>query len=109
MKSSVRFSHFFFWATLVAVVVFNLETPFLTILFSFLALKHFAIGGKKWISVTLFLILVYAIFQGFVTSLNHSFKVLPSIVAQALPKIKEVADSYGYELPVSDLDSVREA
>ncbi len=109
MKATVRFSHIFFWLIVGLVFALDMETPFLTILFASLALKHFAIKGKKWVSVTLFLILVYLIFQGFVVSLNHSIKAIPSIVAQVLPKVQELADSYGYELPWSDVESTREA
>lgn len=109
MNRAVRFSHIFIWGTFCLVGLLSMATPFLTILFSFLALKHFALLKKKWISVSLFLLLVLAIFDGFVLSLNHAIKALPQIVEQSLPKLKEIADSYRFDLPFSDVDSTKTA
>ncbi len=109
MDKAVKVSHAFIWLSIFLIGWLQLATPFLTILFSYLALKHLRIKGSKIVSITLFILLVAAIFQGFVISLQHAYRTLPEIINEALPRLTEMADSYGIALPFSDFHGTKEA
>jgi predicted PurR-regulated permease PerM len=85
----------------------HLGTPFLAALFCYLALNKLAFWGKKWIAVTLFLVLVAAAFSGFVFFFKHALVVLPEIVDTAIPMVARFAEHYGIELPFTDAESLR--
>ena len=107
MQRSVAISYGVFAALLVLVAVLHLGTPFLAALFCYLALTKLAFWGKKWIAVTLFLILIAAVFCGFVFVLKRAFVVLPEIVETAIPVVVRYAEQRGIELPFTDIESLR--
>ena len=107
MQRPVAISYGVFAALLVLVAALHLGTPFLAALFCYLALTKLAFWGKKWIAVTLFLILVAAVFVGFVFFLKKAFVVLPEVVETAIPIVVRFAEHYGIELPFTDIDSLR--
>lgn len=106
-KQITHFSYWFFGGFCLLLIIFKLNTPLLTILFSFLALKFFTIRGYRSISITLFFLLVITIFLGFAYSINHVVITLPKIVEKALPAIINLANSYDMTLPFTDIDSLK--
>lgn len=106
-KQITNFSYWFFGAFCILLIMLKLNTPLLTILFSFLALQFFTIKGYRSISVVLFFLVVITIFLGFAYSINHVVITLPGIVEKALPAIIHLADSYEIKLPFTDIDSLK--
>ncbi|MFN2509135.1 MAG: AI-2E family transporter [Chthoniobacterales bacterium] len=107
MQKPVALSYGVFACLLILVVVLHLGTPFIAALFCYLALTRLAFGGRKWIALTLFLVLVAAAFCGFVFFLKRAFVALPEIVETAIPVVVKYAEQHGVELPFTDIDSLR--
>ena len=107
MQRPVAISYGVFAALLVVVAVLHLGTPFLAALFCYLALTKLCFWGKKWIAVTLFLVLLAAAFCGFVLFMNRALVILPEIVETAIPIVVRFAEQHGIELPFTDIDSLR--
>ncbi len=103
----VRFSYIFMLLIILSVAFFRLATPFLTILFSVMALRLLTFQGRKGISVILFLILVVSISYGAGFYIRESARSLPQIAESVIPKALEYADDYGLSLPFSDLDTFK--
>ncbi|MGI8819946.1 MAG: AI-2E family transporter [Chthoniobacterales bacterium] len=107
MQRPVAISYGVFTALLVLVALLQLGTPFLAALFCYLALTKLAFWGKKWVAVTLFLIVVAALFSGFVFFFKRALVVLPEIVGTAIPIVVRFAQEHGIELPFTDIESLR--
>ncbi|MBA2241599.1 MAG: AI-2E family transporter [Chthoniobacterales bacterium] len=107
MQRPVAISYGIFAILLLLVGALHLGTPFIAALFCYLALTKLAFWGKKWIAVTLFLILVAAAFSGFVFFLKRAFVALPEIVETAIPIVVRFAEQHGIELPFTDMESLR--
>jgi predicted PurR-regulated permease PerM len=91
----------------VLVWALHLGTPLLAALFCYLLLTKLAFWGKKWIAVTLFLVVIGAAFTGFIFFFKHALVVLPEIVDTAVPIVARFAEHYGIELPFTDAESLR--
>ena len=107
MQKPVAISYGIFAALLVLVAVLHLGTPFVAALFCYLALNKLAFWGKRWLAVTLFIVLIAGAFCGFVFFLKRAVVVLPDIVETAIPVVVRYAEQRGIELPFTDLDSLR--
>ena len=107
MKKPIAISYGVFALLLVLVAWLHLATPFLAALFCYLALTKLAFWGKKWLAVTLFLVLMAGSFVGFVVFLKRAFIILPEIVETAVPMVAGFAERYGIELPFTDAESLR--
>jgi hypothetical protein len=92
---------------LLLVWALHLGTPLLAALFCYLLLTKLAFWGKKWIAVTLFLVVIGAAFTGFIFFFKHALVVLPEIVDTAVPIVARFAENYGIELPFTDAESLR--
>ena len=64
LPKTTAISYAVFAVLLVVVAALHLATPFLAALFCYLALTKLAFWGRKWIAVTLFLVLIAAAFVG---------------------------------------------
>lgn len=107
MQKPVAISYGVFALLLVLVAALHLGTPFIAALFCYLALTKLAFLGKKWIALTLFLVVVAAAFSGFVFFLKRAFVALPEIAETAIPIVVRFAEQHGIELPFTDIDSLR--
>jgi predicted PurR-regulated permease PerM len=107
MQRPAAISYAVFAAVLILAAVLHLATPFVAALFCYFALTKLAIGGRKWIAVALFLILIAAAFSGFVFFLKRALVVLPEIVETAIPVVVRYAQVHGVELPFTDMESLR--
>ena len=107
MTKPTRVSYVFIVVTLVVVAWLHLATPLITVLFGYFALSKLSFGGRKWIASCLFIILVFAIFYGFVFFLKAAFATLPDIVSTSIPLIIQYARQHGLEMPFTDLDSLK--
>lgn len=107
MQKPAAISYAVFTLLLILVAALHLATPFIAALLCYLALRKLAFFGKKWIAITLFVVLLVAGFAGFVFFLKRAFVVLPEIVETAIPVVVKYAEQHGIELPFTDLDSLR--
>jgi predicted PurR-regulated permease PerM len=103
----VRFSYIFMFLAIVSVAFFHLATPFLTILFSVMALRLLTFNGRKGVAVLIFLILVISISYGAGFYVRESLSSLPRIAESVIPKVLEYADDWGLTLPFSDLVTLK--
>src|SRR6185295_12890323 len=106
-----RFSYGFIAVVVILVGWLHLATPFLAVLFAYLALDklNFLKHRGKWASVLLLLFLLTAITYGLGHFVNQTVKALPEIADQAIPLAIDWARHYHIELPFSDYDSLKEA
>src|SRR5437016_1415945 len=107
MRNPVRISYLFIFLTLVLVGWLHLATPLVTALFAYFALEKLNLMGRKWLSITLFIVLVLAIFYGFALFLREAFIALPQIVSESVPSIIEYARKHGLDLPFEDVESLK--
>ncbi|MBI4424823.1 MAG: AI-2E family transporter [Elusimicrobia bacterium] len=63
----------------------------------------------RWTSCAIFLVAGSAIGWVFWEFLRQALSSMPRIVANALPKVIEMTDHYGFDLPFETLEQVREA
>ncbi len=107
MQKPAAISYAIFALLLVLVAALHLGMPFIVAMFCYLALSKLMFFGRKWIAVTLFVILIAALFSGFVFFLKRAVVVLPEVVETAIPVVVRYAEKHGFELPFTDLDSLR--
>ncbi len=107
MQRPAAISYVLFAVLLVLLAVLHLGTPFLAALFCYLVLTKLAFFGKKWIALTLFLVVIAGVFSGVVFFLKHAFVALPEIVETSIPVVVRFASERGIELPFTDIDSLR--
>ena len=107
MQKPAAISYVMFAGLLVLVAALHLGMPFIVAMFCYLALTKLMFFGRKWIAVTLFVVLVAASFSGFVFLLKRAVVVLPEVVETAIPVVVQYAAQRGIELPFTDLDSLR--
>ena len=109
-------SYLLFAALFVTVVVLKLGPLMIAGLFSFMVLDSMYRSLRlkvparraKWIALGAFLIL--ATLFGWFTSIfiRGMFTTVPKIASTAIPRLVEVADAYGYDLPFDDMLELRE-
>ena len=109
MTRAARFSYLFIVAVIVVAGATHLATPLLTVLFSYFALRKLCFGKHKWLSVTLFLMVVLGTLYGFGFIIRQAFIAFPKIAVESIPPIIAYAQSHGIELPFSDLESLKAA
>jgi predicted PurR-regulated permease PerM len=102
-----NFSFLFIVIMLVSISWFKMATPFLTVLFSYLALDRLGIFKRKWLSITVFIIIVLCIFYGFGYFSNQAIEGIPKIVSTSIPIILDYAENHGFKLPFSDAESLK--
>lgn len=97
---------------LIAFVIFmvgwlKLATPFLTILFSILALNIFKFAKRKWLAVIIFSVVVTTIFYGFYFLIQESIRTLPKIVEASIPVANKYAQQYGIDIGITDAEALK--
>jgi predicted PurR-regulated permease PerM len=107
MSLPTRLSYAFIALLIIAAGWLKLATPLVTVLFCFFALHVLSFGGRKWLAVSLFLILLTGAGVGFYFFVKHSYKAIPEITAQTIPVVLEWTEKKGIELPFTDYASLR--
>lgn len=107
IQTTAKWSYVFVGITLFLVGWLNLTTPFVTVLFSFFALRKFCFGQSKIVPITLFFVVLAAVTYGFIFFVNQAIIALPAIAEEAVPRAIMKAKQYGLDLPFSDLDELR--
>ncbi|MFN8391428.1 MAG: AI-2E family transporter [Bdellovibrionota bacterium] len=89
----------------------GLSTPFITVLFTYLALDVLlSVLKKPWLSVLACTVLVIGIFYGFVSFLRQAIQILPHVASASVPVLVESARTYHLEslLPFDDAESFKQ-
>jgi predicted PurR-regulated permease PerM len=105
--TAVKVSYYFCVIMLLAVAWLHMATPLLTILFSYLILKHLKVGKRSWPAVLMFLVVVAAVFYGSVFFAREALQILPSLAENSIPKMIEYARAHHVELPFTDLEGLK--
>ena len=102
-----RISYVFIALALVLVGWLNLTVLILTGLFGYFALEKLAIQERKWVAVTLFVLLLAAAGFGFYSFFHTAVVAVPKIAQESIPKILTYAQSKGVQLPLTDYASLQ--
>lgn len=105
----VAHSYLLIVLTLILAASLHLGTPFVTVLFSYLALRKLNFGNQRWLAVVLFVVLVGVIFSGFAFFMRLALVQLPDLVATSVPVVVRFAERQGIDLPFTDVQSLKEA
>jgi predicted PurR-regulated permease PerM len=107
MSYPTRVSYAFMALLLVLAIWLHLATPLVTALFSVFALQMLAVGGRKWLAVTVFLVLLTLAGLGFWFFLKQAYVAFPKIAGTTIPVVLEWAERQGIELPFTDYGSLK--
>jgi len=109
MSRSSRVAYIIFAVVAILIAALHLGTFLLATLFGYLALRTFCIGGRKWLSVTLYLVIMIAVIVGLVYFSSLAYRTFPKIAESAIPAIVEFAQKNGIDLPFTDYASLKTA
>ena len=107
MQRSVAISYGVFALLLILVAALGLGTPFIAAMFCYLALRKFAFAGRRWVALTLFFILLAAVFVGFAVFIQKGVKVFPEIAEESIPRVVKFAEQHNIEPPFTDMESAK--
>lgn len=102
-----RISYGIMLSMLVLIGWLHLATLVLTALFGYFAIRALSLGGRKWVAITLYLVLVTGLFFGLVYFSKQAYVALPKIATTSIPAVVEYAEQQGIELPFTDLASLK--
>lgn len=108
MSLPTRLSYAFIALMIIGAGWLHLATPLVTVLFCFFALHVLSFGGRKLLSITLFLILLAGVGLGFYFFLKQTIQAAPHIAETTIPVVLEYAEKRDIPLPFSDYKSLRE-
>jgi predicted PurR-regulated permease PerM len=112
LNQPARVSFWFILMTVVLVGWLHLATPFLSILFGYLALTklHFFKRWGRWPAVVIFLVMLAGVIYGLGSIINEAVQTLPAIADEATPKVIQWAKEHKIELPAqfTDFDSLKD-
>ena len=106
MTRVARISYAFIFVLLVGVAWMNMATPLITALFAYLALEKLNYWGKKWLTVSLFVVVVSGILYVFGHFTKEAIVALPKIAENSIPRIEEFLKEKGLHLPSEDPDTL---
>lgn len=107
MTRHARTSFAIMTGMVVLVAWLGLATPLLAALFSYFALQKFRIGGSKTVALGLFTVAVLLAAWGFYHFFHQALVAFPKIAQNAIPAAIRLAKEYGFQLPFTDLDSLK--
>ena len=96
---------------MVAVIILagatQMGTPLVAVFFSYFALRKLNFVRYRWISFALFLIVVAVVLYGIAFLVRQAIIALPQIAAESIPPAIAWAQNHGFDLPFSDLESLK--
>lgn len=102
-----RISYAIMLALLAMIGWLHLATLVLTALFGYFAIRALNVVGRKWVAVTLYLIVVTVFFVGLVFFSKQAYVTLPQIANTSIPAAVEYAERQGLDLPFTDYASAK--
>ena len=107
MSLPARLSYAFIALLIIAAGWLKLATPLVTVLFCFFALHVLSFGGRKWLGISLFLILLGGAGVGFYFFVEQTSVAMPRIAETTIPVVLEWAEKQDFQLPFTDYASLR--
>jgi len=109
VSAPVRISFGIMLGLLLLIGSLHLATLVLTALFGYLAIRGMGqmVGGRKWLAVLLYTVLISAVFLGLVYFSKQAYVTLPQLADTTIPAVVNYAEKQGVELPFSDYSSLR--
>jgi predicted PurR-regulated permease PerM len=107
MSTAARFSYLFIVVALILVGAAHLGVPLVTVLFSYFALQKLHFTKYKSLAVVVFLVLVAVILYGIGFLVRQAIVAFPTIAEQSIPPLVHYAQRHDFDLPFSDLDSLK--
>ncbi|MES2176711.1 MAG: AI-2E family transporter [Gemmatimonadota bacterium] len=107
MTLPTRLSYGFIVLLLIAADYLHIATPLVTVLFCYFALDKLGVGDRKWLGVSVFLILLSAAGVGFSFFIKQALVALPRMAETTIPVVLGWAEKQGIELPFADYQSLR--
>ncbi len=107
MSLPTRLSYAFIALLIIAAGWLKLATPLVTVLFCFFALHVLSFGGRKWLGISLFLILLGGAGVGFYFFVKQASVAMPRIAETTIPVVLEWAEKQQFQLPFTDYASLR--
>ncbi len=104
-----KISFILFFATLFLIGYLHLSTPLLTVLFSYLLLSILRFKGKKWVAVSLFLVVVSVLIYASFLFVREALITLPEVAEKSIPAACEFLEKKGVQLPFADYEALRPA
>lgn len=99
MTRPQRISYAFMAVMLLFVGWLHMATLLLTTMFGYLALRTFAVGGRKWFAVTLFTVLIAGVSLGTLYFGKRAYVAFPQLADETIPKLNELGAKMDFELP----------
>ncbi|HAB15222.1 MAG TPA: AI-2E family transporter [Verrucomicrobiota bacterium] len=109
ISAPVRISFGIMLALLFLIGWLHLATLVLTALFGYLSIRGLngVVGGRKWLAVSLYTILVSGLILGLVYFSKQAYVTLPKLANSTIPAVVEFAEKRGLELPFTDFASLK--
>jgi predicted PurR-regulated permease PerM len=103
-----RISYIFITIAILLIGGLGMATPFVVVLFSYLALDILKFTRSKLVAVLLYLILVSVVGLGFYAFVKEAVIAVPSIASKSIPLLIEYAERHRVQLPFEDVQSFKE-
>lgn len=94
-------------AFIIAIFVFGLGTPFITILFGCLSLHYIGKVLPKRLAILVFCILVLVLFYLFVHFMKEAIEALPLAISKAIPTIVAYGNEHDLVIPFEDPEGLK--
>lgn len=107
ISQSARISYAIMLGLLVLIGWLHLATLVLTALFGYFTLRLFTFGGRKWLAVLIYVLLVVGLGFGLAYFSKQAYVTLPKIANTTIPAVVEWAEREKLELPFTDLASLK--
>lgn len=108
LSRPARISYWFILITVLLVGWLHLAMPLLSTLFAYFVLdKLHQVTGRKWVSLSVFVVVVLGIFYGITLFINQTLTALPRIAETTLPTVIAWAEQRQIELPFTDYRSLK--
>ena len=105
----VRISFGIMLALLLLIGGLHLATLVLTALFGYLSIRGLGrlTGGRKWMAVTLYIVLISLVFLALVFFSKQAYVTLPKLADTTIPAVVNFAEGKGIDLPFTDYPSLK--
>lgn len=107
MSYPARISYAFIALLLFVAGWLHLATLLVTTLFAFFALNMLTFGGRKWVGLSLFMVVLLGVGFGFYSFIKQAYVLAPRIAETTIPVVLGWAEKQHIELPFTDYQSLR--
>ena len=109
MITPTRVSYAVLAATIILAKLLHLGAPLLVVLFSYFALRQlYSLTRRKWLALTLFIIVVTGLAAAGVYFTRAAILALPDVADTSIPSASAWAQKRQIDLPFSDFESLRQ-